>query len=73
MRPQKTRLVKCEPGERCFNPKCKSLKDLEEVFLTIDEFEAVRLADVEGLKQEIAAKKMRVSRPTFSRIINAAR
>lgn len=72
MRPKKTRRVKREPGERCFKPQCKPLSKLEGVYLTLDEFEAVRLADVEGLKQEEAAKKMKVSRPTFSRIINAA-
>jgi uncharacterized protein len=72
LRPQKTRQVKCEPAERCFRPKCLPLSKVEKVYLTIDEFEAVRLADVEGLKQEEAAKRIGVSRPTFSRIINAA-
>ncbi|MGB2601311.1 MAG: DUF134 domain-containing protein [Candidatus Omnitrophota bacterium] len=72
MRPKKIRRVKCEPGERCFKPRCKPLSKLEGVYLTLDEFEAVRLADVERLKQEEAAKKMKVSRPTFSRIINEA-
>ena len=72
MRPKKTRRVKCEPGERCFKPRCKPLSELEGVYLTLDEFEAVRLADVERLKQEEAAKKMKISRPTFSRIINGA-
>ena len=46
---------------------------LEEVVLTIDEFEAVRLADLEGLYQEQAAEKMNVSRQTFGRIIESAR
>ena len=45
---------------------------LEGVYLTIDEFEAVRLACLEELKQVDAAKKMHISRPTFSRIITAA-
>jgi len=72
MRPKKTRWVKCEPGERCFRPQCKPLSKLEGVFLTLDEFEAVRLADFEELKQEEAAKKMKISRPTFSRIISSA-
>ena len=40
--------------------------------MTLDEFEAVRLADVERFKQEEAAKKMKISRTTFSRIINSA-
>jgi predicted DNA-binding protein (UPF0251 family) len=42
------------------------------VNLTLDEFEAVRLADLEGLRQVDAAKRMRISRPTFSRIIASA-
>lgn len=72
MRPKKIRRIKCEPGERCFRPQCKPLEELEGVYLTLDEFEAVRLADVEECKQEEAARKMKVSRPTFSRIINSA-
>lgn len=73
MRPKKRRWVKCEPGERCFKPRCRPLNKLEGVYLSLDEFEAIRLADVEGLKQEEAAKLMRISRPTFSRIVSSAR
>ncbi len=40
--------------------------------MTLDEFEAVRLADLDGLYQEEAARQMNVSRPTFTRIIEAA-
>ncbi|NQT22405.1 MAG: DUF134 domain-containing protein [Candidatus Omnitrophica bacterium] len=72
MRPKKTRLVKSEPGERCFKPLCKPLGKIESAVLSLDEFEAVRLADFEGLKQDKAAKRMRISRPTFSRIVNSA-
>jgi predicted DNA-binding protein (UPF0251 family) len=49
------------------------LNKLKQVDLSLDEFEAVRLADLEGLKQVEAAKKLRISRPTFSRIISSAR
>ena len=73
MRPQKTRWVKCQPLERCFNPRCKPLAQLQSVLVTLDEFEALRLADLEGLKQEAAAKLMRISRPTFCRIVTLAR
>ncbi len=45
---------------------------LEEVVLTLDEFEAIRLADYEGLYQEDGAKKMNISRQTFGRIIETA-
>lgn len=72
MRPKKTRWIKCVPGERCFKPLCKPLSKLETVFLTLDEFEAVRLACLEGLKQVDAAKKLKISRPTFSRILTSA-
>ena len=72
MRPKKTRWVKCLPQERCFRPKCVPLSKLEGVYLSIDEFEAVRLACLDGLKQEGAARLMKISRPTFSRIITSA-
>jgi predicted DNA-binding protein (UPF0251 family) len=46
--------------------------ELEEVVISLDEFEAIRLADLDGMYQEAAAEQMGVSRPTFSRIIEAA-
>lgn len=73
MRPKKTRFIKCVPGERCFKPVCKPLAELKCTCLTLDEFEAIRLADLEGLKQIEAAKRLKISRPTFSRIVSAAR
>jgi len=48
------------------------LDSLEEVILALDELEAVRLADLEGLYQEDAARKMNVSRQTFGNIVNSA-
>ena len=73
MRPKKTRWVKCDPGERCFRPQHIPSNRLDGICITLDEFEAVRLADYEGLKQEEAAKRLKISRPTFSRIIASAR
>lgn len=72
MRPKKTRWIKCVPGERCFKPLCKPMNKLKSVYLTLDEFEAVRLACLEELKQVRAAKMMNISRPTFSRILTSA-
>ena len=46
---------------------------LEEVYLRMDELEAIRLADYEGLYHEEAAAKMQVSRATFGRILEEAR
>ena len=72
MRPKKTRWIKCAPQERCFKPLCKPLSKLENIYLTLDEFEAVRLACLEGLRQVDAAKMLKISRPTFSRILTSA-
>jgi len=47
--------------------------DLEESVMGMDEFEAVRLKDLEGLEQEEAAKKMKISRSTFQRLVVSAR
>jgi len=72
LRPKKTRWVKCAPGERCFKPLCKPLNKAGGVYLSLDEFEAVRLACLEKLRQVDAAKLMNISRPTFSRILTSA-
>jgi len=72
MRPKKTRWVKCEPGERCFRPQCKPLSKVKGICLTIDEFEAIRLSDLEELTQVQVATHMRVHRSTVSRIITSA-
>ncbi|MDD5282139.1 MAG: DUF134 domain-containing protein [Candidatus Omnitrophica bacterium] len=73
MRPKKTRWIKCAPDERCFKPRCKPLSKLQGVYLSLDEFEAIRLADLVGLKQIDASRLMHISRPTFSRIVALAR
>lgn len=72
MRPKKVRWVSSQPQKRCFKPLCKPLSKLENVYLTLDEFEAIRLSCFEKLKQAEAAKKMKISRPTFSRILTSA-
>jgi len=61
------------PDNNYFKPRGVPTVDLEEVVLSLDEFEAVRLADYEQLYQEEAAVKMNISRQTFGRIINEAR
>ena len=71
-RPRNCRRVGLMPGSDYFKPRGIPLSMLEEVILTVDEFEAIRLADLDGLYQEQAAEKMKVSRPTFGRIIEAA-
>ena len=72
-RPPKCRWVEQIPQTTYFKPAGIPLKHLQEVHLCIEEVEAVRLKDLEGLEQEDCAEKMGVSRPTFHRIINGAR
>lgn len=71
-RPFKCRRVFGMPGADYFKPRGIPLSDLQEIGLTIDEFEAIRLADLEGLYQEDAAKKMDISRQTFGNIVASA-
>jgi predicted DNA-binding protein (UPF0251 family) len=56
-----------------FKPAGIPLRVLEEVRLTVEEAEAIRLKDMEGLEQEEGAEKMSISRPTFQRILSSAR
>jgi len=56
-----------------FKPRGIPMRQLAEVYLPLEGFEALRLADLEGCNQEEAAKKMNVSRQTFGRILSQAR
>jgi len=71
-RPKCCRHVAAMPVKTCFRPKGMTSSSLEEVLLTLDEYEAIRLADLEGLYQEQAALMMKISRQTFGRIIESA-
>lgn len=71
-RPKCPRMVNCRPGYSYYKPSGIPVSALEEIALTLDELEAVRLADYEGLYQEQAAEAMKVSRQTFGRIITGA-
>ncbi len=72
-RPKKERYIRCQPNALYFKPRGIPLIHLEEVNLSLDELEAIRLADYESLYHEQAAEKMNISRPTFGRILNEAR
>lgn len=72
-RPVKCRTICCQPVARLFKPQCVSLQDLEEIVLGLDEIEAMRLADLEGLYHGDAAMGMGISRQTFGRILAQAR
>jgi uncharacterized protein len=72
-RPPCPRRVAGPPTCDYFKPRGVPMTQLEEVALTIDELEALRLADLEGLYHDDAAERMGVSRATFGRIVDAAR
>jgi predicted DNA-binding protein (UPF0251 family) len=71
-RPRKNRWICCEPGVTFFKPRGIPMTELEEVRLAIDELEAIRLKDLEGLEQEETAAKMGISQPTLHRILLSA-
>jgi len=71
-RPKKIRRMRFKPNVYYFKPRGVPLRALEEVILAPDELEALKLHDVDGLEQLASAKKMKISQPTFARIINAA-
>jgi predicted DNA-binding protein (UPF0251 family) len=60
------------PACSYYKPQGIPLRVLEQVNLTVDELEALRLVDLEGMYQQHAAQKMNVSRQTLGRIIDSA-
>ncbi len=72
-RPRKPRCVRAEPSFGFFKPQGVPLRSLELITLSVEELEALKLADVEDLYHEDAAERMEISRPTFHRILKAAR
>jgi predicted DNA-binding protein (UPF0251 family) len=71
-RPFCHRRVEGQPAASIFKPIGIPMVSLDEVVMTLDEFEAIRLTDLDGVYQEAAAAQMGVSRPTLSRIAAAA-
>ncbi|NMB98652.1 MAG: DUF134 domain-containing protein [Thermoanaerobaculaceae bacterium] len=72
-RPCKWRFIRFSPNYPTFKPCGIPISSLEEISLTLDELEAIRLKDYEELYQEEAAEKMKISRQTFGNILNSAR
>ena len=72
-RRQLWRKVSSIPLITYFKPAGIRMAELEEVKLLIEEAEAIRLKDLEGLEQEECAQKMKISRSTFSRILDSGR
>ena len=72
-RPRQCRFVQDNPVVTYFRPKGPLFSSLKEEHLCVEELEALRLADVEGLSNANAAERMRVSRHTFGRVLANAR
>jgi len=73
VRPRKLKFVNFKPEITYFKPQGMPLRDLEEIELTIDELETLRLANYEKLSQIEAAAKMDIHQSTFQRTLTRAR
>jgi len=72
-RPVKCRRVENLPEFTYFVPSGRRKCETEEILIKVEEFEAMRLKDVEDLNQEECAERMQISRQTFQNIIDSAR
>ena len=72
-RPTKWRKIEHIPAIPYFIPSETDIAELPENILKLEELEAIRLKDLEGLEQGECAERMEVSRPTFQRILLSAR
>ena len=70
-RPRKKRCIKGKPKYKRFGPK--GTPGLDEIILKLEEYESIRLMDIEELTQEACAAKMTIGRSTFQRIYKNAR
>ena len=66
-------MIQSTPQTNYYKPAGIPMRELEQIILSLDEYEAMRLADFEGLYHEKAAEEMNISRQTFGRIIQGAR
>lgn len=73
MRPKKLRHLCFCPKVTQFKPRGIPMRNLQEVVLTDDETEVIKLIDYDGLDQEETAKKLKISRITVQRIYKSAR
>jgi len=72
-RRRKRRICRQFDGDTVFKPRSIPMTELETVALRLDEFEAMRLCDLDGLDQEAAGQRMGVSRGTVQRLVQAGR
>lgn len=72
-RPRKWRRVCCLPGSNRFGPLDVPVQEGNVVVMSVDEYEAIRLIDLEGMNQECCANRMNIARTTVQGIYNDAR
>ena len=72
-RPRKWRKVCCLPESSRFGPLNVTMNREQFVTMTVDEYETIRLIDLEGFKQEECAKQMNIARTTVQAMYNSAR
>lgn len=72
-RPRLKKLIRWQAHSRYFKPRGIPLHSLQEITLTEEEIETLRLKDALGLDQTSAAKKMNTSQSTFQRLLTSAR
>ncbi len=71
-RPIKIRRIRCVPAASYFKPVGIPMRELDELVLGMDELEAMRLTDLNGLYHAEAAERMGVSRQTIGNILSSA-
>ena len=71
-RPKIPRCMRFQPNVYYFKPQGIPLRMLEEVLLLPDELEALKLYEIDELEQTEAAEKMKISQPTFARLLGSA-
>ena len=72
-RPYIRRRVRGRPNSSYFKPAGIRMIELEEIVLTLSEFEAIRLIDFNQISQGEAGEKMKISQSTLSRTLQSAR
>lgn len=72
-RPKKCRRVCCMPVNLSFGPLDGRTEECRSIVMSIDEYETIRLIDLEGLSQEDCSQRMGVARTTVQAIYNIAR
>jgi uncharacterized protein len=73
VRPRKIKWINFEPGATYFKPRAVPLSELEEVEITLDELETLRLSNLKKLNQADSAIKMKIHQSTFQRTLTRAR